>query len=208
VREYIASGDLLPDDLAWHEGAAEWLPLQQVIESAEAMDVSTPEAEPIPEPMIAPEPEPAPVAARSAEPSWIPPRRDGSSSMSFAQPARIPLQGAFAPTQRPAPVRSSSVVSVASPRSAPMATPAPASPAPSSQARARAVRQPKFHPYRAAAIRDIIGGGLFFFGGTAVTVVTFEDAMSRHGGGTYVFTWGAILFGGIQLVRGLILFFK
>ena len=89
-----------------------------------------------------------------------------------------------------------------------MATPVPASPAPSSQARARAPRQSKFNPHRGAAIRDIIGGGLFFFGGTAVTVFTYEDAMSRHGGGTYIVTWGAILFGGFQLVRGLILFFK
>lgn len=43
-------------------------------------------------------------------------------------------------------------------------------------------------------------GALFFFGGLIVTFVTYTSA---EGGGTYVVAWGAILFGGIQMVMGL-----
>lgn len=38
-------------------------------------------------------------------------------------------------------------------------------------------------------------GALFCIGGIAITVVTMSAA---EGGGTYVVTWGAILFGAIQ----------
>ena len=30
VNEYLAAGSLSPDDPAWHEGLAEWVPLNQV----------------------------------------------------------------------------------------------------------------------------------------------------------------------------------
>jgi len=43
-------------------------------------------------------------------------------------------------------------------------------------------------------------GGLWCFGGTAVTVYTYSAA---SGGGTYVVAWGAIIFGGIQFLKGL-----
>jgi TPR repeat protein len=33
VREYLASGELLPGDLAWHEGMADWQPLNQLARS-------------------------------------------------------------------------------------------------------------------------------------------------------------------------------
>lgn len=48
--------------------------------------------------------------------------------------------------------------------------------------------------------RDLIVGGLWCLGGTVVTVATWSMA---SGGGSYVVAWGAILFGGIQFVRGL-----
>lgn len=48
------------------------------------------------------------------------------------------------------------------------------------------------------ANRDIIIGGLWFFGGIAITLVSYNS-----GGNSYIVAWGAILFGGIQLMRGL-----
>lgn len=45
-----------------------------------------------------------------------------------------------------------------------------------------------------------IVGGLIMLAGIVVTVVSMGAA---QGGGTYIVAWGAILFGGIQLVRGL-----
>ncbi|MCW0218846.1 MAG: hypothetical protein OJI67_11040 [Prosthecobacter sp.] len=51
------------------------------------------------------------------------------------------------------------------------------------------------------AQRDMTVGGLWFFGGLAVTVFTY---LSSAGGGTYVVAWGAILFGGIQFFRGVL----
>jgi GYF domain 2 len=57
VPGYIASGDLLPSDLAWHEGAADWMPLGQV-------------------PGVAPTPAP--------QHAWVPPRRDGGPAATLA----------------------------------------------------------------------------------------------------------------------------
>ena len=31
VRDYLAEGILLPDDLAWHEGLENWIPLSQLV---------------------------------------------------------------------------------------------------------------------------------------------------------------------------------
>jgi hypothetical protein len=39
-----------------------------------------------------------------------------------------------------------------------------------------------------------------------VTGVTYSMASSGSGGGTYIITWGPVIFGGIQLVKGLIQF--
>ena len=47
---------------------------------------------------------------------------------------------------------------------------------------------------------NTLTGALFFFGGLIVTFWSYADA---SGGGSYVFAWGAILFGGFQLFRGL-----
>ena len=50
--------------------------------------------------------------------------------------------------------------------------------------------------------RDMVVGGLWCFGGIAVTAITYASA--SEGGGRYVMAWGAIIFGGIQFIRGLI----
>jgi hypothetical protein len=54
---------------------------------------------------------------------------------------------------------------------------------------------------RSAGLRNMGFGALWCIGGIAVTAVTYS--MASQGGGTYIVTWGAILFGGIQFLRGL-----
>jgi hypothetical protein len=34
VQDYLAQGILLPDDLAWHEGLENWVPLAQLVDEA------------------------------------------------------------------------------------------------------------------------------------------------------------------------------
>ncbi len=48
--------------------------------------------------------------------------------------------------------------------------------------------------------KNILWGAIWCGGGTVVTVVTYSIA---SGGGTYLVAWGAIIFGAIQLIRGL-----
>jgi hypothetical protein len=55
---------------------------------------------------------------------------------------------------------------------------------------------------REAGQRNMIVGALWCFGGIAVTTLTHQAAMNE-GGGRYTIAWGAILFGGIQFLRGL-----
>lgn len=52
----------------------------------------------------------------------------------------------------------------------------------------------------AKANNDVLVGGLWLFGGLAVTAFTYLGA---SGGGSYVVAWGAIIFGGLQFFRGL-----
>lgn len=51
------------------------------------------------------------------------------------------------------------------------------------------------------ANRDMLFGALWCIGGIVVTAVTFSAA---SGGGTYVVAWGAILFGAVQFIKGLV----
>ncbi len=52
-----------------------------------------------------------------------------------------------------------------------------------------------------AAKKNMLYGALWCIGGIVVTIATYSAAAS--GGGTYVVAWGAIIFGGIQFIRGL-----
>jgi hypothetical protein len=54
--------------------------------------------------------------------------------------------------------------------------------------------------HREAGARNILVGAAWCVGGIAVTALTYQMA---SGGGTFIVAWGAILFGGIQLVKGL-----
>jgi hypothetical protein len=48
--------------------------------------------------------------------------------------------------------------------------------------------------------KRMIYGAVWFFGGTAVTVMTLASAKS---GGGYVIAWGAIVYGAIEFFRGM-----
>jgi hypothetical protein len=56
---------------------------------------------------------------------------------------------------------------------------------------------------RLAGQRNMLFGALWCCGGIAVTALTFRAA-ANSGGGRYIFAGGAILFGAIQFIRGLI----
>ena len=51
--------------------------------------------------------------------------------------------------------------------------------------------------------RDLLHGGLWLFGGIAVTTMTYLFAEAQ-GGGRYIVAWGAMFFGGIQFLHGLL----
>jgi hypothetical protein len=57
-------------------------------------------------------------------------------------------------------------------------------------------------PERTAAEKRMINGALWCLGGIMVSGVSYIGA-SGPSGGTYVITWGAILFGAIQFFRGI-----
>jgi hypothetical protein len=55
----------------------------------------------------------------------------------------------------------------------------------------------------AAGKKNMAYGALWCIGGIVVTAATYGAAASA-GGGTYVVAWGAIVFGAIQFIRGLV----
>lgn len=63
----------------------------------------------------------------------------------------------------------------------------------------------KAKPTKATGKRNMLIGALWAIGGLVVTVATYSAASAR--GGTYVVAWGAVIFGGVQFVQGLIQFF-
>jgi hypothetical protein len=54
------------------------------------------------------------------------------------------------------------------------------------------------------ALRNMGIGGAICAIGLAVTIVTYSAAASAPGGGRYLVAWGAILFGGLQFLRGCV----
>ena len=51
------------------------------------------------------------------------------------------------------------------------------------------------------AVRNVIVGALWCIGGIVVTAVTYNAV--KDTGGTYFVAYGAILFGGVQFLKGL-----
>lgn len=152
ARDYLGAGNLSPSDLAWYEGATDWVPLSQVAGITAAVPGS-------------------PAA-------WIPPRR--SDAQVAAASAGVPVTtqaSASAPANRPKQSRSPAMDGFR--------------------------RQ-----QRAIGARNMGVGALFCVGGIVVTIVSYEAASSGTGGGTYLVTWGAIIFGGIQFIKGVIQFCK
>jgi hypothetical protein len=56
---------------------------------------------------------------------------------------------------------------------------------------------------RDEANRNMLVGGILCGGGILVTAMTMA-ASSGPGGGPYIVAWGAILFGGIRFIRGVL----
>lgn len=50
--------------------------------------------------------------------------------------------------------------------------------------------------------KNMLYGGLWFIGGTVVTLVTYS--LASDSGGSYVIAWGAIAFGLVQFIKGII----
>ena len=55
----------------------------------------------------------------------------------------------------------------------------------------------------AVGMRNMLIGLAVFVVGAAITIGTYMDASSNPRGGTYTVCWGAVIFGGIRAVTGL-----
>ncbi len=62
-------------------------------------------------------------------------------------------------------------------------------------------------PYKAAALKALLKGIAWLIGGILVTFFSYQAA-ANNGGGTYFVMYGAVIFGGIQAIRGLISYVK
>lgn len=56
---------------------------------------------------------------------------------------------------------------------------------------------------RDAALKNMGVGALICIVGIVITAATYSAAANSPGGGRYVVAWGAVIFGGIQFLRGL-----
>ncbi len=67
---------------------------------------------------------------------------------------------------------------------------------------------PRTNALKKAGQRNMLVGALWCIGGIIVTAVTYLAASNSPTGGTYMVTWGAIIFGAIQFFRGLAQVFR
>jgi hypothetical protein len=65
------------------------------------------------------------------------------------------------------------------------------------------LKQAKAKGLKGAGRKNMLYGAMWCLGGIVVTALSYQAA-ANSGGGRYVLAWGAILFGGIQFVRGMI----
>jgi len=116
VNDRLASGEVSLDDLAWHEGAAEWLPLRQlfdveIVEEPAVEEDSSYEPVPEPESVRQPEPEPAPELKQEPEPVPDPIHHPEPEPQPEKKPEPVPM-----PEPPPARTRSSGPPSWVPPR--------------------------------------------------------------------------------------------
>lgn len=57
---------------------------------------------------------------------------------------------------------------------------------------------------QSAAKRHMIFGGMIFVVGLVITFGSYAAASESNGGGRFVMAWGAILFGAIRFLYGLV----
>lgn len=72
-----------------------------------------------------------------------------------------------------------------------------------SKAPAESVVPPPGMAAKQDGLKNVIFGALWCIGGIVVTAATYQAAANSPGGGSYVVAWGAIVFGGVQFLRGL-----
>lgn len=65
------------------------------------------------------------------------------------------------------------------------------------------VKKLRSNAIRADGFKNLGIGALWCVGGIIVTAVSYSMAASSASGGSYLVTWGAVIFGGIQMLRGL-----
>lgn len=65
----------------------------------------------------------------------------------------------------------------------------------------RQMRQAQSKVKQEAGRKNMLYGALWCIGGLAVTFISYQSAST--GGGKYVVTWGAVIFGAIQFFQGL-----
>lgn len=65
----------------------------------------------------------------------------------------------------------------------------------------------EIEPHKSKAKKALLWGLAWFFCGLFITFISYSEAV-RSGGGTYIITYGAIFFGFIQAIKGLIVYIK
>ncbi len=215
LQHYLRSGELLPEDYAWYEGAPNWMTLEQI-----------PGVMP---PGHVPVTAPAPPPKTTGLPQWIPPRRTAglhsTSPTSFASPParRIGIRTLSPATGKPAPASearpSPQIREVARKEPARRVTPSegPAElesvrPAPMEQVRPGVSEDeapgdwpdPAFarNP-RSMGTRNMIFGALGFAGGSGVTLSMALTSFGQTHGGLYLMSCAAMGGGLIQFLRGV-----
>lgn len=163
AREYLASGNLVRSDLAWHNATGKWVPLDQI----EGV---------------------APSGTTAELPVWVPPRRDATTIFTPATtfPNTVRTSNSFGPDSATVPALKPTQEQIA-------------------MTQARQQTYARSDPYarqqRTAGIQNMLVGGVFFGGGIAVTVLTYESAGTSHGG-IYLLAWGPMLFGVVRFITG------
>jgi hypothetical protein len=212
AQAHLSTGDLLPEDWAWYEGAPDWMALEEI-----PGVMPLPAAEPTPEPK--PAPQPTPRRTNTGLPPWIPPRRSedpdlaASKPTSFHTPALRPpigitnLSAGAGKSARPAPgQRPASKIRTTSPVTTPMAAPsvAPEEPDIETSAADESVAPLPFPPrsLRDTGIRNMRFGGLWLGVGLVATLVAYKMGFVETHPGTFLMTGVVVVYGFFQFLRG------